>query len=192
MKKNENIFGMAEEMLVKKSDEINGERIDYRALYEKTMEDIARLQKESDEAYLLGNIIRGDELTKEKNILKERAESLNKINLTEVRKNLAIKYSQDSNDFYKLVTGILIKEDAEDLKEAQELLEKLFEITSRADSRRSKAISLIGQWKNKVAPYEKGEQEVIFTKLCDLKVELERSMKAKEIANGSIGNPIRS
>lgn len=191
MKKNENIFGMAEEMLVKKSDEINGERIDYRALYEKTMEDIARLQKESYEAYLLGNIIRGDELTKEKNILKERAESLNKINLTEVRKNLAIKYSQDSNDFYKLVTGILKQADAEDLKEAQELLEKLFEITSRADSRRSKAISLIGQWKNKVAPYEKGESEIIFTKLCDLKVELERSMKAKEIANGSIGNPIR-
>ncbi|MCR4928989.1 MAG: hypothetical protein K5988_03225 [Lachnospiraceae bacterium] len=191
MKKNENIFGMAEEMLVKKSDEINGERIDYRALYEKTMEDIAKLQKESDEAYLLGNIIRGDELTKEKNILKERAESLNKINLTEVRKNLAIKYSQDSNDFYKLVTGILKQADAEDLKEAQELLEKLFEITSRADSRRSKAISLIGQWKNKVAPYEKGEAEIIFTKLCDLKVELERSMKAKEIANGSIGNPIR-
>lgn len=191
MKKNENIFGMAEEMLVKKSDEINGERIDYRALYEKTMEDIARLQKESDEAYLLGNIIRGDELTKEKNILKERAESLNKINLTEVRKNLAIKYSQDSNDFYKLVTGILKQADAEDLKEAQELLEKLFEITSRAAFRRSKAISLIGQWKNKVAPYEKGEPEIIFTKLCDLKVELERSMKAKEIANGSIGNPIR-
>ena len=190
MKKNDNIFAMAEELLVKKSDEINGERIDYRALYEKTMQDIARLQKESDEAYLTGNILRGDELTKEKNVLKERAESLNKINLSEVRKGLAVKYSQDSNDFYKLVTGILKQADAEDLKEAQELLEKLFEITNRANERRSKAISLIGQWKNKVAPYERGEQEVIFTKLHDLKVELDRSTKAKEIASGSIGNPI--
>ena len=179
------VFAEVEKMLSDKMTEINSERINYTELLEKTLSDIERLKKESDEAYIQGNVILGDELTKEKNILKERASSLRNINVDSVKKDLAFKYRDISSDYYKLVIGTLKEYDADDLKEAQELLIKLFEIANRGEARRQKAISLINQWAVNVVPYDKGETNLIHTRLGNLQHELDTDKTVKEIASGN-------
>jgi len=187
MKKNNDVnvvFAEAEEILTKTMAEVNSERVNYKELLEDTNKNIARLQKESDEAYISGNILLGDQLTSEKNRLKERADSLQKINLTKVRNNLANKYSQDSSEFYKTVIMNLKSADEEDMKEVRELLTKLSEITNNAEVRRQKAMALLNTWNNSVVPFARGEQSLFITKLSRLNADLDRSQASKDIISG--------
>lgn len=188
MKKNndvEVVFAEAKELLEKKQAEINSEKVDYKKLIEETNNSIAKLQKESDEAYFTGNILLGDQLTSEKNKLKERAASLSKINVNVVKENLAKKYSEDSTNFYKTVMETLKNADEEDIKEARELLLKLYEITENASKRREKAIALVNAWSNNVVPFARGEQAVVYTKLTFVYHELDKG-HTKDIIVGKL------
>lgn len=184
MAKNDNIFAMAEKMLNEKAETIKSNQVNYQEILSKTNADIQRLQTESDRAYMLGNIQLGDELTKEKNILKERFAAISHINEGEIKRKSAEENKDVSREFYYLVMKSLKDSDAENLKEVKKHLDIIFDISKVGVDNKTKAFNLLNSWIERVCPFGYGETIVFDTDLA----ELNRKITSPGVENRIIKN----
>lgn len=178
MANDKNIFEAPEKYLKEKEKEIGNllKRVDYKNLIDEREVQLIELQKKSEEAYVTGNIILGDQLTTEKNSLKESIEALKRINPQRAKEEIAHKYSEISHEFYRLVIQAYMEEEIKNNKIASELLQELLKVTSRADEMRSVSQSLLNTWQNNVIPFDKGENIIVNSDLSFLNNELKRGV----------------
>lgn len=183
-------FKEARKMLDAKSKEVNMQSVDYAKIIKESEENKIKIDEKMQEAYNQGNIIVGDELSKEKRIIEDRIESLKRVNVEEIKKRLGEKYKEDSLKYYRSIMNEFKEEEAKDSEEARELLIKFMDIASRSESRRQEAMTLFKAWHNSVAPFQNGEQTILITRLSRLESIFEKNQDYTTIVGGNTSNLI--
>ena len=183
-------FKEARKMLDTKSKEVNLQSVDYGKLIRESEESKAKIDEKMQEAYNQGNIIVGDELSKEKRIIEDRIDSLKRVNVSEMKKRIGEKYKNDTLAFYRSIVSELKEEEAKDCEEARTLLLKYHEIASRSEARKKEAMLLFNNWSNSVAPFQNGEMTLLATRISRLEETIKKNQDYTNIIEGNTSNMV--